>query len=489
MSEAPRPLQSPERASVKITGQDLFQKDKEGNLVNPRPGLYSTRSVREEKVLVQESKRSKTLPPPPPEALLRRPSQKPEQQNPVAETSSIIVDMDAVAPASDPTLADPSPEARKKVTEQISIKGRSKKDDLREQGMSKLKTTEKERRRKDLPPSIQDLADRIDHLEEQIYRLGKDHSDLKGKLQDRLEEHRQALLTAINKHDERSSEKKYVPPQAVYRDLRTPLPSANKGVSGIFEKARSAATTAKTWLKNLFQQKPANDNGQEGGLGLGEVVRNLEAAEQENRDLPTMLLTKKRLDGTPLSEAEKRSYLDTFDNHLTVISDADRLPRNIPGAVRSRTTKVITEGLPIYDLARAKESPAAYFEDDTDTQEAWATLKTEIPAYIQALKRNAEAGPTKAKQESAKEALQKLKRSVGGVTTEQITQRTLLTLEAASRIQFMEMTDIPHTRLQEIYQRRTKEIESILNPKGALKEALQTVNQNINTVDLKKRAA
>lgn len=388
--------------------------------------------------------------------------------------------------AEPPPLPPRSPEKKKPYNEAVSG------EQLRKSPTKPPATSETAQRyipRPDLPTSLNELLREFQGVEDHLLTIRDQQSVEYQAVQDRLVLMRDAILNVVREHEAPEDQPPASPPA-------TPpsAPSSSKwSLGGLRDRFTTLKNKTVDTIRTVFSKKhpespakaplPTPESAPAYG-SLESYSSALNEALVEVRDLPTILLTQRSLDGKILTKSEKEKLIKRFHEHTKELFDEDAVPDELISptpefqptaeALLKNVGRITEEAIPISYLARTEDLVASTKpETDPLLKLELLSIKRDMSTFVEGLKKTAENSSLSAKDRD--KALAKLKRLsyyLGG-SAETFPTRLTTILQAMEAIPALDMPTIPKNNLFEMYRKRIHEIHKTFPPGSQTRDAIE----------------
>ncbi len=318
----------------------------------------------------------------------------------------------------------------------------------------------------DQPLPFQHLEGRISALETQLTHLGTGQENLKKELT-------QSLSAEIRKLSEAVQAQRPAKPRVMPNTFVAPPPTVGSWFS---TKIKNAAEAVGGFWNKLTGKKAYEVATLENPVSR-EFQSNLIEATSLARDLPTMLLTGKTMEGAKLTDKEKEKQLDRFEMMRARITDADLAPKRVDGIIRDRLNYINFErAAPIEKLVAAQELPAntsyrAQYALDR-AEKAADVLAKNLPKDFKAFEAINKTTQDTTLLAKNKTTLVEAQRLLGVKEPEQMCKRAILISEAVARLPGLNLDDASKRGLMQDYTRQLTVIDKIVRANSPSKAAL-----------------
>jgi hypothetical protein len=386
--------------------------------------------------------------------------------------------------AEPPPLPRRSPEKKKPYNEAVSG------EQLRKSPTKPPATSETAQRyipRPDLPSSLNELLREFQGVEDHLFTIHDQQSHEYKEVQLKLDAMRGAILDVIREHEASEDAPPPSPPPA-------PPTAPVRGLfGGVAHRLNALKDRAVVSVRHFFSRKqaeapakkPLPSESTESPYGSLESYSSaLNEALVEVRDLPTILLTQRSLDGKILTRSEKEKLIKRFHEHTKELFDEDAVPDELISptpefqptaeALLKNVGRITEEAIPISYLARTEDLVASTKpETDPLLKLELLSIKRDMSTFVEGLKKTAENSSLSAKDRD--KALAKLKRLsyyLGG-SAETFPTRLTTILQAMEAIPALDMPTIPKNNLFEMYRKRIHEIHKTFPPGSQTRDAIE----------------
>lgn len=328
------------------------------------------------------------------------------------------------------------------------------------------------------PPEETQKGGEIQELRRKIAELHQDHKRLHEGHREVLEGLTQIVDTAVVHHP-RTAEtpaihRRYAPlqppppPDWKYEPLEAPPARPS-----LREMASETISKIKGWWSKLTKSEPREPRPHKSEAGT--TLRSLELAEQGIRDIPTLFLTGRTLDGTTVDTRTMTNEIRRFKENMKNVNSF--LPRKDAPVIEQRRRALTGDSA--HAIQKLLDSPSLEFELDAEDEATLLILSAELTKRIHSLQVITEQHRDPQERARADEKLRDLQKISGGSSAKQRIQGALLTCEAALRLNYAAIPDATRSDLSKEYEKRLGSIERTLGLSGKAREAIRSIQNRL----------